>query len=65
MGNCLFKRKGSYCERLEAEIYYLQKENLRAYVSILREIKTAKSSVTNLKFTNSSTVVEPQIVTYV
>ena len=65
MGNCFFKRKGNYCERLEAEIYYLQKENLRSYDLLLREIKTVKSSVTKLKFPNSSTVVEPQIITYV
>ena len=65
MGNCLIKRKSNYCEELEAEIYYLQKENLRAYDFLLRELRTVKSSVMNLKFPDSSTIVEPQIITYV
>ena len=42
MGNCLFKKKTSYCERLEVELYYLQKENLRSNDNIIRELQTLK-----------------------
>ena len=46
MGNCLIKKnKNSYCERLETELYYLQKENLRSYDCILREIQNIKISL--------------------
>ena len=49
MGNCLIKKKKNYyCEQLEAELYFLQKENLRSYDFILREIKTIKNTMKEL-----------------
>ena len=65
MGNCLFKPKSNYCERLETEIFYLQKENLRSYDLFLRELKSLKSSVQKLELPISSTLNEPQKITYV
>ena len=63
MGNCLIKHKNNYSEQVEAEIFFLQKENLRSFDYLLHEIKTLKSTVQNLQFSNS--VIEPQIITYV
>ena len=52
MGNCITKKKEFYTERLETEIFYLQKENLRSYDLLLRELKLVKLSLQDLKNQN-------------
>ena len=44
MGNCLFK-KNSKSEELEAQFFFLQKENLRTYDMIINEIQNLKNSI--------------------
>ena len=52
MGNCITKKKEFHTERLETEIFYLQKENLRSYDLLLRELKLVKLSLQDLKNQN-------------
>lgn len=52
MGNCITKKKTFYTERLETEIFYLQKENLRSYDLLLRELKSVKLSLRDLRNQN-------------
>ena len=42
MGNCFAKKKNLLSERLQADIYYLQRENLRTYDYILGELESIK-----------------------
>ena len=49
MGNCVTKKKKFYTERLETEIFYLQKENLRSYDLLLREVNLVKVSLRDLR----------------
>ena len=44
MGNCLFK-KNSKSEELEAQFFFLQKENLRTYDMIIHELQNLKNSI--------------------
>ena len=43
MGNCFAKKRSLLSERLQADIYYLQRENLRTYDNILGELESMKS----------------------
>ena len=43
MGNCFAKKRSLLSERLQADIYYLQRENLRTYDYILGELESMKS----------------------
>ena len=52
MGNCITKKKEFYTDCLETEIFYLQKENLRSYDLLLRELKMVKLSLQDLKNQN-------------
>ena len=52
MGNCLIKNKEPYCQRLQAEIYYLEKENIRTYDFILAELESLKVLLSERKPTN-------------
>ena len=44
MGNCLIK-KDPVPKRLQTEIYYLQKENIRTYDYIIGELESIKALV--------------------
>ena len=44
MGNCLIK-KDPVSKRLQTDIYYLQKENIRTYDYILGELESIKALV--------------------
>ena len=44
MGNCLFK-KDHASQRLETDIFYLQKENIKTYDYILGELESIKALV--------------------
>lgn len=45
MGNCFTKRKNLLNDRLQADICFLQKENLRTYDYILGELAIVKSMI--------------------
>ena len=44
MGNCLIK-KDPVSQRLQTDIFYLQKENIRTYDYILGELESIKTLV--------------------
>lgn len=52
MGNCLIK-KDPVSKRLQTDIYYLQKENIRTYDYILGELESIKALV-NARSKNDS-----------
>ena len=45
MGNCFIKRKNILSERLQADILYLYKENLRTHDYILGELEMVKAMI--------------------
>ena len=52
MGNCLIK-KDPVPKRLQTDIYYLQKENIRTYDYIIGELESIKALV-NARSKNDS-----------
>ena len=65
MGNCLLKEKNTNSEHLAAEFFFLQKENLRSYDLLLREITNIQKSITELQILNSDKIQHTGKTTYV
>ena len=54
MGNCFKKQKFQNSSGLEAEIYFLQKQNLRCFDTLLAELKSLKSPFYDIDSQNLS-----------
>lgn len=54
MGNCFKKQKFQTSSSLEAEIYFLQKQNLRCFDTLLTELKSLKSPFYDIDSQNLS-----------
>ena len=54
MGNCLKKEKTKKLTGLDAEIYFLQKQNLRCFDLLLAELRSLKPSFSDVDSQNLS-----------
>ena len=52
MGNCFIKKTENEPGSLEAEFFFLHKENLRSYDIVRRELKNIQSSIYELQHQN-------------